>query len=64
MEKKSHNMLSLILDPRFKTLWLVSSFISGGQGVSIVEDYSKQSLFPIFLKCHHVLHPMAKFDLS
>ncbi len=56
-------MLFLMLDPRFKTLWLVSSFISGGQGVSIVEDYDKQSLFPILLKCHHVLHPMAKFDL-
>jgi len=27
-----------------------------------VEDYDKQSLFPMRLKCHHVLHPMAKFE--
>ncbi len=58
----SHNMLSLILDSWFKILWLVSLLIGQRQGVSIVEDYDEQSLFPMLLKCHHVLHPMAKFE--
>jgi len=41
---------------------LVSLFIGGGQGVSIVKDYDKQSLFPMLLKSYHVLHPMAEFE--
>jgi hypothetical protein len=32
-------MLSLMLDPRFKSLKLVSSLISQKQVVSIVEEY-------------------------
>jgi hypothetical protein len=32
------------------------------KGVSIMENYDKQSLFPMFLKSHHVrIHLMAKF---
>jgi hypothetical protein len=35
-EKKVHNMLSLMLDPRFKTFCLMSSFIDREQGSAIV----------------------------
>jgi ATP-dependent protease Clp ATPase subunit len=58
---KARNMLSLMLDPRFKSLRLVSSFIGRKQVVSIVEDYDQQSLFPMLLRCYHILHLMAKF---
>jgi hypothetical protein len=49
-ERKAHDMLSLMLDPRFKTFCLVSSFIGHEQGKAIVEDYDKQFLFPMLLK--------------
>jgi hypothetical protein len=59
-EKKAHHMLSLMLDPRFKSLCLVSSFIGREQGVAIVEKCDSKSLYPMLLKCHHHLHPLAK----
>ncbi len=36
-EKKTHNLLSLMLDPKFKKFCLVSSYVNKKQGVSIVE---------------------------
>jgi hypothetical protein len=38
-------MFSLMLDPMFKTLHLVSSLIGYKQGKAIVEEYDKKSLF-------------------
>jgi hypothetical protein len=38
---KTHNMLSLMLDPRFKSLRLVSSLIGRKQVVSIVKEYDQ-----------------------
>jgi len=61
--KKTHNMLILMLNPRFESFKLVASFISWEQIVSMVKDYDKQSLFPILLKCHHVLHSMLEFEI-
>jgi hypothetical protein len=40
-ERKAHNMFSLMLDPRFKTLYFVSSFIGLEQGKAIVEKYDQ-----------------------
>jgi hypothetical protein len=61
-ERKAHNMLSLMLDPRFKTLHLVSSLIGHEQGKAIIEEYDKKSLFPMFLKCYYYLHPLVEFE--
>ncbi len=48
-EKKTHNILSLMLNPRFKNLCLVSSFIHHQQGyLTIVGEYAESSLYPIF----------------
>jgi hypothetical protein len=38
-----------MLDPRFKTLHLVSSLIGREKGKAIVEEYNKKSLFPMVL---------------
>jgi hypothetical protein len=38
-ERKAHNMLALMLDSRFKSLCLMSSFIAHDQGLTIVEQY-------------------------
>jgi hypothetical protein len=57
MGKKNHNMLSLMLDHKFKNLHLVSSFIGLEQGKANVEEYDKKTLYPMLLKCYHHLHP-------
>jgi hypothetical protein len=62
MEKISHNMLSLMLDTRFKTLCLVSSFIDHVQGEAIVKEYEIVFLFPMLLKCHYHMHHLAEFE--
>ncbi len=46
-EKKAHNMLTLMLGPRFKSLWLVSFFIGYDQGVAIVGQDDTMSLHPM-----------------
>jgi len=55
-KNKAHNM-SFMLDPKFKSLRLVS-FVIGQEHVSIVEKYDKLSLFPMLLKCYHIIHLM------
>jgi len=42
---------------------LVSSLIDREQVAFIMEEYHQRSLFPMFLKCYDILHPMAKFGL-
>ncbi len=57
LKKKDHNMF-FMLDLRFKNLRLVSSFVGQEEGVSIVDEYDRRTLYPMFLKCYHHLHPM------
>ncbi len=51
-----------MLEPRFKTLHLMSSLVVHEQGKAIVEEYDIKSLFPMFLRCNYDLHPLAKFE--
>ncbi len=55
-----------MLDPRFKSLHLVFSkgslFLVGREeGVSIVNEYDKRTLYLMLLKCYYHLHSMTKF---
>ncbi len=54
----------LMLDPQFKSLRLVSSFVGREQGISIVEDYDKKSLQLMLLKCYHHLHHVENYDVK
>jgi hypothetical protein len=56
-------MLSLILNPRIKNFHPVSFYI-GYEGVLIVEEYDKRSLYPMLIKCHNHLHIMLKFEVG
>ncbi len=49
-----------MLDPRFKTLCLVSSLIGHEQGKALVKEYDKKPLFPMFLKYYYHLHPLVE----
>jgi hypothetical protein len=51
-------MLSLMLDPKFKKLLLLSSLIGCEQSKVIVEEYDKKSLFLMLLKCYYHLHSL------
>jgi hypothetical protein len=58
-ERKTHNMLTFILlDPRFKSFHLVSSFIGRDQRLTIIEQYDTMSLYPMLMKCYYYLHPL------
>jgi len=50
--KKVHNMIFLMLDSRFKSFRIVSSFVGREQGVVLVEEYDRKSLYPMLVKCH------------
>jgi hypothetical protein len=58
MKKEAHNMLSLMLDPKFKSLHLVYYFVSQEEGVNIANEYDRRILYPMLLKCYHHLHPI------
>ncbi len=45
-------MTSLMLNPKYKSLHIVSSFVRKEQGVVLVEEYDKKSLYLMLVKCH------------
>jgi hypothetical protein len=47
-----------MLDPKFKSFSLASSFVGREESVTIVDEYDKRTLYPMFLKCYHHLHPI------
>jgi len=59
-KRKAHNMFFKMLDPRFKTFHLISSFIGREQGKVIIKKYDKKSSFPMLLKCYYHMHPLVE----
>ncbi len=46
-----------MLDFRYKSLNMVSSFVGREQGVTLVEEYDRKFLYPMLVKSHEHLHP-------
>ncbi len=42
----------------------MSSFIGHEKGLSSVEEYDRQLLYHMLLKCYHYLHPMVGFKVG
>jgi hypothetical protein len=59
-KSKACNINSLMFDPRYKSLNMVSSFVEKEQGVGLVEEYDRKSLYPMLVKCHEHLHPLVR----
>jgi hypothetical protein len=59
---KTHNMISLMLNPKFKSLCMMSSFVGKERGVVLVEEYDKFFLYLMLVKCHEHLHPLVRLD--
>jgi hypothetical protein len=54
-----------MLDPKFKILCLISPiFYDHEKSVTFVEEYDKISLYLMFIKCHHYLHIVTRFEIS
>jgi hypothetical protein len=51
-----------MLDLRFKSLHILSSFVGKEQGVAFVEEYDRKSLYPMLVKCHEHLHPLVRLN--
>ncbi len=49
-----------MLEPRFKSLHIISSFVRQEQGVSFVEEYDKKFLYLMLVKCYEHLHPLIR----
>jgi hypothetical protein len=41
----------------------VSSFVGREQGVVLIEEYERKTLYPILVNCHEHLHPLVRLDL-
>jgi hypothetical protein len=63
-KRKAHNMISLMLDPRYKNLCIISSIIGREQGVVFVEEYDRKSLYPMLIKCDEHLHPLVRSKMN
>ncbi len=59
---KAHNMIFLMLDPKFKSHHMVSSFVGREQGVVLVEEYDRKFLYPMLVKCHEHLYPLVRLN--
>jgi hypothetical protein len=62
--KKTHNMISLMLDLRFKNLQIIFSFVGWEQIVSLVQAYDRKSLYPMLVKCYEHLHPLIRSNTN
>jgi hypothetical protein len=49
-----------MLEPRFKSLHIISSFVGQEQGVSFIEEYDKKFLYLMLVKCYEDLHPLIR----
>ncbi len=59
-KRKAHNMISLMLDPRYESLHIKSSFVGREQGVALLEEYDRKSLYAMLVKCYEHLYPLVR----
>jgi hypothetical protein len=54
--KQAHNMLALMLDPRFKGLEYVIDYVGVAKAKQVVQEYDKKVLIPYLVKVHKFLN--------
>jgi hypothetical protein len=60
MEKKTYNMLSLMLDRQGLRVFTLCLCVGREQGMFIVEKYDEKTLYPMLLKFYNYLHLVGK----
>jgi len=63
-KRKAHNMISLMLDPKYNSFCIISSFIRKEQGVDLVEEYDRKYLYHMLVKCDEYLHPLMRLETN
>ncbi len=53
-KKKGHNMLALMLDPRYKSMHLMTSYLGREATANLVVDYDEKVLLPSLLEAYKV----------
>ncbi len=53
-----------MLDLMFKSFHIISSFVGKEQGVALVEEYDRKSLYFMLVKSHEHLHPLVRLDMN
>jgi len=53
-----------MLVTRINNLQIVSSFVGQEQGVNLVKEYDRTSLYPMLVKCYEYLHPLIRSNGS
>jgi hypothetical protein len=59
---KAHNMLALMLDPRFKDLEVILNYVGHDMAKQVVDDYDSKVLVPLLLKAATILSPIAAVE--
>jgi len=52
-------MISLMLDPRYRNLHILFSFVGREQHV-LIKEFDRKFLYPVVVKCHEHLHLLVK----
>jgi hypothetical protein len=60
---KAHNMLALILDPRFKDLEVILKYVGHDVAKQVVDKFDSKVLVPLLLKAATILSPIAIVEL-
>ncbi len=55
LTRKNHNMLALMLDPRFKSICLVTMFLSRENAIVMVVEYDEKILLPLLMVANKLL---------
>jgi hypothetical protein len=55
-------MISLVLNVRFKSLCIVSSFVGREQSVNLGKKHDRKFLYSMLVKYHEHLHPLIRLD--
>jgi len=54
-DRKNHNMLALMLDPRFKNMCLVTMFLNHENAIVMVAEYDENLLLPLLTEVNRLL---------
>jgi hypothetical protein len=55
-----HNMLAIMLDPRFKFLWIVDNYVGCGEAICLASKYDVKIVIPLLMTCFDKLNPTSK----
>ncbi len=55
-----HNMLAILLDPRFKFLRIVENYVGCGAPICLTSKYDAKAVIPLLMACFDRLNPTSQ----